>query len=191
MYKFGSKQVFPLIIIAVITIYSLFPLVSHFKTSIVDRADGLLIVWILNQTIQKIPHDLVHVFEGNMFYTNIHVLAFSVLLIPSAILSAVPVWLTGEPIVAYNFALVFAQFATMSIVYLWWHSVTKNSISSLLGSIVFGLSQIRMHYRAHLQVFNLTWILGAGFMFWMFGQTKKKIFIFIRDTFGYPSLGES
>ena len=58
----------PLLLVVVVSIYSVFPSVANFKNSLIYLGDDVLITWILNQNIQKIPYSLGDLFQGNIFF---------------------------------------------------------------------------------------------------------------------------
>ena len=140
------------IIIAVVALWSVWPAVrSPFNTLTIGNED-ILIVWMLNQNIQKIPDNLHSIFQGNILYPYKNTKAYLDLLVPSSIVSSIPVKITDKPLLAYNFTLFFGQIATMLIIFLWWKELTGQTWPALIGATALGLSQIRMHYFVHLQM---------------------------------------
>jgi len=167
------KSALVIFAILVISIWSVWPVIRDIKTAVSDSGDSILIVWILNQTIKKIPNNLGNIFQGNIFYPYKNVMAYSELLIPSAILSYIPVKILGEPAVAFGWTLIFGQIATMLVIYFWWFDLSKDRTSSLIATLALGLSQIRMHYTSQLQMWGMQWWLISVFLLYKFLKSKK------------------
>ncbi len=185
------RRMLPVILLILVALWSVWPVVRNFTNSLTHGHEDLLIVWILNQTIQKIPYDLVNIFQGNIFYPNIDVMAFSDLLVPSAIVSWLPVYLTKQPVVAYNFSLIFGQALTMLVVYFWLKEMTRNKWAAFLGASALGLSQIRMHYHVHLQMWMMQWWLVSAWMIWKYRNTSKLKYLYIAGLFVAIQVWES
>jgi hypothetical protein len=189
--KLKSSNFLPLLLVFVVALWSVWPVLGNFTNSLTHGHEDLLIVWILNQTIQKIPQDLGNIFQGNIFYPNVDVMAYSDLLVPSAILSWLPVYLTKQPVVAYNFSLIFGQVLTMLVIYFWFKEMTKSKWAAFLGASALGLSQIRMHYYVHLQMWNMQWWLVSAWMIWKYRNTSKLKYLYIAGLFVVIQVWES
>lgn len=177
-----KKALFPALII-LIALWSVRGVLTDPGGMVLDKEDGLLITWILNQTIQKIPTDLGNIFQGNIFFPYKNTLAYSDLLIPSAILAYLPTRLSGEPLVAYNFSIVFGQVATLLVLYFFFKDVSKDSLSSFIATLAVGLSQIRFHYPVHIQMWSMYWSILSIWMIWKYFASKKYKFIYLSAVF--------
>lgn len=165
------------------TIYSTYPVFLSPERTITDRFDGIFITWTINQTIGKIPHNLGNVFEGNIFYPEKHTLAFSDLFVPEAVLSVVPVQFLGEPLLAFNINFILSQFLLFTLTFVFWKKLTKDTSASMIAALALGLSQIRFHYTAHLQMWASHWWLLALYFFYNFLETKRRKSIFLASSF--------
>lgn len=163
----------PLLLVVAVSIYSVFPSVANFKNSIIYLGDDVLITWILNQNIQKIPNDLGNLFHGNIFLPIKNTILFSVVLFPSSIIGYLPVKITGSYVSAFNAAHIFGQITSMVIAYFWFKEMFKDRWAAAVGSIALGLSQIHMIFVAHLHVWNMQWWLTALWMIWRFTKNGK------------------
>lgn len=185
-----KSWVFPIIIIAV-AMWSVWPAVRSAFDSLTIGNEDILMVWILNQTIEKIPGNLANIFQGNIFYPYQNVMAYSDLLIPSAFLSSIPVKITAQPLLAYNLTLILGQILTMLVVYLWWKELTGKTWPAVLGSIALGLSQIRLHYFVHLQMWVMQWFLISVWMIWKYRKTEQVKYLFVAGLFFAVQVWES
>lgn len=171
-------RAFPYIFLTVVSLWSLWPTVANFKTSLPLGHEDLILTWIINQNIQKIPHDVGNIFNGNIFYPYKNTLAYSDLFFPSSLISFVAVKISGSFLAGFNFALILGQFLTLFILFFWLKEITKNNQASLLGTIVFGLSQIRMHYFVHIHTFILQWFILSGYFIWKFSVTNRVRYLY-------------
>ncbi len=184
------KSWFPIIFIIAVALWSVWPVIVSPHDSLVAGDEDVLITWILNQTIQKIPNRLSEIFQGNIFHPFKNTMAYSVLLIPSALLGLIPAKLTGFPVLAFNTAFIFGQVLTMLVTYLWFKEMTKNTLASLLGSIILGLSQIRFHHIVHLQMWTMQWWLISGWMIWKFSKYGKIRHLYLSAIFAVIQIWE-
>jgi hypothetical protein len=185
------KRILPVILLIIIALWSVEPTVRNITTSLSLGHEDLQLTWMLNQTIQKIPNNLNNIFQGNIFYPHQDVMAFSDLFIPSAFLSWLPVYLTGEPVSAFNFSLIFSQVVSMLVIYFWFKEMTKSKWAAFLGATVLGLSQIRMHYYVHLHTWIMQWWLISVWMFWKYRNTSKLKYLYIAGLFVAIQVWES
>ena len=185
------KKILPYLLLLIISIWSVWPAVRSPLDTLTQGNEDILAVWILNQTIQKIPDNLGNIFQGNIFFPFQNTMAYSELFIPSALLSSIPVKLTGSPFLAYNFTLFIGQFLTMLVIYLWFKELTGKNWPAALGAIALGLSQIRIHYFAHLQMWSLQWFLASVFLIWKYRKTEQIKYLFFAGLFFVIQIWES
>jgi signal peptidase I len=191
LYMRRLKYALPCCLIVVVTFWSLLPILKDPFHNVSGVVDSGLIVWVINQTVLKIPSDIGNIFNGNIFYPYKNTLAYSDMLIVSAILSYLPVKITGEPVFANTFTLVSGQILTITIIYLWWREISGNTWSSLIAALSFGLSQIRFVYSAHLQMWNMQWFLLSAYFFWKFDRSKKRYLFYLALLFAVIQAWES
>ncbi len=148
------------ILLILLALIFTWPLVLNLNTLILNKQDGLLITWILNWNISH-PFD----YNTNIFYPFKNTLAFSEVMFPLAFLTAIPVKIFQEPLLAYNLSFLLALVLTPLSMYL----LLKN----VLIALIFTYSPIFLGYTAHLQLLNF-WpvILAIYFLinkkFWLF-----------------------
>lgn len=186
-----SKKYLPLAIVLVVSIYSVFPVIKNINTSLVLGHEDLLLTWIMNQNIQKIPNDLINLFDGSIFYPYKNTIAYSDVFLPSSLLTYIPVKVTGNPLIALNLSLIIGQIATTLILYVWLKELTNDKYASVLGSTVFGLSQIRMHYFVHIHTFILQWFIASCFFIWKFRKEAKVQYLYAASIIAVIQFWES
>ncbi len=178
-------------VLVIISIYTLFPIIKNLGTVSVGQGDVLLITWIINQNIQKIPKNLLQIFEGNIFYPFKHVIAYSELFIPSSLTSYIPFKLFNLPTVAFNSSLIFSQIVTLLVIYFWFLEMTRDKIASLTAVIAFGLSQIRMIFYPYLQMFAMEYFLLSSWMVWKYKTYEKPKYLIFASLFAAIQIWES
>jgi len=141
--------------------------------------DGILINWIINRSGKNLYG--LHsgraelLFGGDIFYPYTNVLAYSDMFMLTA-LWAYPLgrwW--GDLRIVSGLVMVVGQAMTMTICYFWWRRITKSNWGAVVGTVAFGLSQIRFEYQVHMQMWNLVNLLTAGWLMaeWVEGKYKK------------------
>ena len=170
-----------ILLVVVVAIWSVWPVVLRPGRVADFGKDGELIIWIVNQSIQKLHFGNTwgregSFFDGNIFYPYKNVLAYSDMFIVSAFWGMVPVWLTGDPAAVSGAIMTLGQVLTMLIVYLWWRQMTGKKWAAMVGVIALGLSQIRWHYQVHLQMWSMQYWLVASWLVisWLEESKRKK-----------------
>ncbi len=115
---------------------------------IIDLQDGLLITWVLNWSIAH-PFD----FNANIFYPYQNTLAFTDTSLFLAFLTAIPVKIFNQPVLAYNISILTALVMTPFAVYL----LTK----SFVPGLIFTYSPLFMGYLGHPQYLNFWPVIFA------------------------------
>ncbi len=139
--------------VIIISLVSVWPMVINPSRVPNYGTDGELLIWIMNQK---------KLFDGNIFYPYKNTLAYSDRMLLSQFTSRLSVLLTGNPGVAFGVNLVLGQVLTLVIIYLFWVYEFKNPATAVMGVAAFALSQIRMEYQVHLQMWNMQyWLLGT------------------------------
>jgi len=187
MEKIGKKitgEIAAILLVLGVAVWSVWPMVQN-PSRVADYGkDGELIVWIINQNVQKLfpqNSDNVRVterqrwgvFDGNIFYPYKNVLAYSEMFWPTSILTAIPSLVTKNPAVAFGWAMTLGQVATVIIVYGWWREMTGNKWAAAVSAIALGLAQFRWHYQVHLQMWGMEWWLLGLWLFWRWMKNGK------------------
>jgi hypothetical protein len=168
-----TKKSIPYLILLILSLSAIYPFIGHLKGVAVDDADSLLMIWIYNQNIQKIPGNLINLFQGNIFYPYKNIMAYSDLHFLSSLLAYISVKLTKEPSVSLSSAFIFGQLLTATVVYKWWEELTKDKWAAALGALALTVSQIRLGYPAHMQMWNMQYFIFSAYMYWKYRKVKK------------------
>ena len=175
-----EKKIVPLIIVIFFAVASVWPVFKNLGTVGDFGTDGELIVWITNQTIQKVTGNFrefergnFSIWSGNIFYPYNNILGYSDLFMISALWAIIPVIVTGNPAVTAGVGLLVGQILTMIISYFWFKEMSLNRWAAAVSAVAFGWAQVRWHYQVHLQMWNMQYFLGSAFCFWKFIKTNN------------------
>lgn len=168
-----DRYLLALIIFAASSIYITFPLVLHIGDLATSTRDELLISWIQASVIKNLLQNPLGLFNGNIFFPYANTLAYSDLHFTSAIFSSLPVWLTGQPITAINFTLIFSLFALGFAAFLLTYHVTHDVFASIFAGLLIQFSPTTLDKNVHVQILAIEWVLLAVLFWLIFLKTKK------------------
>ena len=182
---FGIKKLAPIVVILAVALWSVWPAVVN-PSGVADfGSDGWFINWVMNRQRKNVSDyirnprlDFEDIFQGNIFYPNKNVLAYSELFTLSGLTAYITGFLSEEPGVVSGAILVLGQVATMLVIYLMWSDLTKNEWASAVGTVAFGLSQIRWEYQVHLQMWGMQyWLLSSWLLSsWLVDKKHWKLY---------------
>lgn len=170
------------------TVYITFPLIFNLSKLTTGFGDELLIAWIQNHGIYSIFHNPASLFNGNIFYPYQNTIAYSDLFLVSSLISAIPVYVLKEPIVAVNFtflsSLVMLGFSVFALSYY----LSKNFMSSVISGLLIIFSPVVLDKKVHLQILTIYFVPLSIMFFTHFIKTKKSkwlaisMFLFVLQT---------
>ncbi|HUK12919.1 MAG TPA: discoidin domain-containing protein [Thermoanaerobaculaceae bacterium] len=141
------------VILAALAIAMTWPLVAHLGSALTDAGDPLLNTWIMAWDVHKLSAgSLAGFFEANIFFPNHRTLAYSEHLLPQALAGAIPMLVSGNPVLAYNLVLLLAFASSGFAMYLLALRLTGSRAASIFAGIVFAYSPFMMSHLPHLQV---------------------------------------
>jgi hypothetical protein len=112
-------------------------------------------------------------FDGNIFYPYRNVLAYSDMFFVTGLWTYPIIQLTHNPGIVNGLAMAAGQLVTMLFMYWWWLKLSHNQWASMVGVMAFGLSQIRMEYQVHVQMWELQYTLIATWLIITWLEDKK------------------
>jgi hypothetical protein len=137
----------------IITLVMTYPLALRLGSSLRDMGDPLLNAWILSWDIDQIVHlNTSGFFDANIFYPQKKTLAYSEFLIPQA-LAVLPVkLLSGNPVLAHNFAVLLAFLTTGLGMFFLARYLTRNSLAAATAGLIFAFSPFMFGHLYQVQV---------------------------------------
>lgn len=142
-----------LLVFLILTAIFTFPLVAHLHNGVVgDAGDPLLNTWIITHDIRAVFASPGGFFQGNIMYPARDVITYSEHLLPLAMLAAPIYWLSGNPILAYNFLLFFGFVFSAFGAYLLVRYLTGNRWAGIVGGLFFAFVPYKISQVTHLQI---------------------------------------
>ena len=150
--KKSNEYIMVLALFIIFTIVFTWPLALHPTSSIPgDYGDPLLNTWILAHDARSFtsPGSL---FQGNIMYPARDVITYSEHLFSMAVVAAPVYWLTGNPILAYNFLLLFGFVLSAFGMYLLLRYLTGNRWAGLAAGVFFAFVPYKISQITHIQI---------------------------------------
>ena len=158
------RRFFSPIVLAAAAVYFLltaaltWPLILH-PASLVpnDLGDPLLNTWILSWDARVMP--LTHAWwNGAQFYPVEGTLAFSEHLLGLTVFTTPVIWVTGNPLLAYNVAFFLTFVLSALSAYYLALTISGRHDCAFLAGLAFAFAPYRMAQFAHVQVLSAYWM---------------------------------
>lgn len=135
----------------VLTLVMTYPTALRMGSSVADAADPLFNTWVIAWNARSLTTgNLQGLFDTNIFYPAPNTAAYSEFLIPQSLIAAPVLWISDNPILAYNVALLAAIVTSAFGAYLLGAYLTDR-IGGLLAGIVFAFNPFMMNHLTHVQ----------------------------------------
>lgn len=149
---------FALLLFFVCTVVFLYPYSFYASNTVSDAGDPLLNIstlWRVQQHLAK--GEILDLYEAAYFYPRENVLAYSEIMLPTAIISWPVAAISGNPVLSYNFAFFLAYFLTALFTFLLVKRLTGSPVAGIVSGLLFAFCQWRIHRPAHLQLLTNQW----------------------------------
>jgi len=136
-----------------------YPIAFKAGSAVTDTGDPLLNSWILAWDVKKIVSgEITDLFNANIFYPYKKTLAYSEHMFSNALIALPVTVITGNPLLAYNFVLLFSFFMSGFGMYLLGQYLTGSAAAGIVAGITFAFSPFMFDHLPHLQVISAGWI---------------------------------
>lgn len=147
-----------LLVSIVLSLLLTYPLSAHLATAVEDRQDALLNVWIMAWDGHQLLADPLHLFDANIFYPYPRTLAYSELLLGSALLALPLTAASGNPVLGYNAVLLLSFVLSALGTYLLVLKLTRSPAAGLVAGLAYAFSAYRMTNLAQGQLLTAQWM---------------------------------
>jgi len=138
-----------------LTVLVTYPTALKMGSTVRDPGDPLLNTWILAWDIHKIlSGDIWNLFNANIFYPHTRTLAYSEHLFPQALIGLTVMLISGNPILTYNFVLLFSFVTSGFGMYLLARYLTNNTFAGVIAGIIYAFSPFMFSNLGHLQIIS-------------------------------------
>ena len=136
-----------------------YPLLAEIEDALPnDLGDPMLNAWILAWDADRIRHGFSGLWDAPNFFPYPRSLTYSEHLLGIAVFSAPIQWISGNPILAYNAAVVLSYVLAGAGMYLLAGSVTGSRVAAVVAGVAFACLPYRVAQLAHLQVLMYAWM---------------------------------
>ncbi len=138
----------------------LWPLPTRMSTHMLGDpfGDPLLNAWILAWDADRMRHGLQGLWQAPMFYPAPDTLAWSEHLLGIAVFFAPVYWLTANPVLVYNIALLGSVVLAGMGMYLLTRDLTARSDAAWIAGLLYCCLPYRVAHLPHLQVLYAGWM---------------------------------
>lgn len=146
-----------MLLLFILTAIMTFPLVTDLGGSIRDPGDPLLNSWIMAWNVKQLTAlEVSGYFDANIFYPSQRTLAYSEHLFPQSLVAALPLLVSGNPVLAHNLVTLVSMLVTAYGMYLFSFHLTRDPVASVTAAAVFAFCPFMIGHLQHVQ------LLAAG-----------------------------
>ena len=143
---------------ALLTLAYTWPLPLHMRSVVPnDLGDPLLNTWILAWNARTLPLT-AEWWNAPQFAPLPGVTAFTENLLGLLPITAPVIWITGDPLLAYNFAFLLVFPLCALAMYALVFTLTRSHAAAFVAGLAFAFAPYRISHFAHLQVLSSYWM---------------------------------
>jgi hypothetical protein len=157
------RKLFPafFLLYAALTLVMAYPYSLHPAAGVLTiGTDTDLYIWALGWDVHAFLHHPFSIFDANIFYPFKHTLAYSENVLGSAILAAPIIWVTGNPMLAFNLVALLSIPLSAYGAYVLARRLGVSQAAAVLCGLIFGFASPRF---LRLDQFHLTTIQWVPF----------------------------
>jgi hypothetical protein len=158
--------------LALVAVFT-WPLVTDLGRLLPSGMDPRLFSWVLLTVFRNLVTQPALLFHGNAFYPVGNTLALAEPLLVPALLAGPVFWLTDNPVLAYNVALLvfwaFSGWAAYAVGY----ALTQHHPAAFVGAMIFTFAPYRMDHYREFQMEMAFGIPLAVFLLVRFLETQR------------------
>jgi hypothetical protein len=144
---------------ACLALLATWPLVLHLGRALPgDLGDPLFSSWLLGWDADRLRHGLRGFWDAPILYPSRQTIAFSEHMLGIAMFVAPIIWLTANPILAYDVAFLLTFIVAGCGMYLLARKLTGRRDAAFLAGLMFTWSPMRALHVSHLQVLAWGWM---------------------------------
>jgi hypothetical protein len=141
-----------------LTVVVTWPQAFHMRTQVVAHEDTLLSMWRLGWIAHALKADPAHLFDGNIFYPNVHTLAYSDATLLEGVVAAPWLWAHANPVLVYNLLLLGGIVSSGVGMFVLVRHLTKNPDAALVSAAIFTIAPYRIEHFMHLELQWTVWM---------------------------------
>jgi hypothetical protein len=146
------------------------PQLRHLATHAPGHQDVFFNLWRLRWIAHALATSPASLFNGNQFYPEAGVLAYSDALLVEGFLAAPLLWLGLPPMLVHNLALLGAIVASGLGMYTLARHFSGSTAGGLAAGLVFAFAPYRFDHYMHME---LQWVMWSPWAFWALQRTLE------------------
>ena len=154
--RFRFYSVYALGLVALFTLLTLgmtYPQVRYLGSAVTfDEGDPLFSAWRLAWVAHQLPRDPQHLFDGNIFYPERGVLAFSDSMLFPALMAAPLHWIGVPPLLVYNIMMIAGFALSGAAMFVLVRSLTRHTGAAFIAGFIFAFLPYRYMHYSHLEL---------------------------------------
>ncbi len=151
------------------------PLATNLGGALFDRSDATDTTWRMGSIARQLLNDPLHLYASNTFYPLKQNLQLDELVVGDGLLFAPVVWLSGNPVLAYNL-LILSNFALSGFaMWLLVRHLTGSSGAGLVAGMIYAFSPWHQAQFAHGGLGAQAWMVFALYFLILFTQQPKAL----------------
>ncbi|MEO5952126.1 MAG: hypothetical protein ABIQ44_06590, partial [Chloroflexia bacterium] len=160
-----NKGWFVALLFFIATIAYLWPQATHMATTLPDGLDSTDTARQLGEIAHNLLHDPMYIYNSPGLYPLNNDLALNELLIGQGIVIAPVIWLTGNPILAWNILTFLSFFLSAIAAWLLVRRFTGSSLAGIAAGITYAFSPWHYGQYGHLGIMAIPYmVLGLYFL---------------------------
>ena len=164
---------FSLLAFALATIAFTWPLAANLSGTLFDLGDPVDSSWRLGSMAYQLLHNPWQLYQSPTLYPVPNVLTLDELLTGNALLTAPLIWLTNNPVLAFNL-LVFASYVLSGwAAYLLTRQLTNSVGAGLVAGTIFTFSPWHYAQHGHLGIGATEWMVFALYFLLLFLENRS------------------
>jgi hypothetical protein len=122
-----------------------------------DAGDPLHLAWVMAWDAHALAHQPLAIFDSNSFHPYRHSLAFADHLLPEALMVAPVQWLSGNPVLASNLAVLLALTLSALAMLALLVDVTGCWPAAFLGGLAYAFNSFTLQELPRVHVLSVEW----------------------------------
>jgi len=143
---------------SLLTIILFLPFSLHLTDGALNTIDPLFYAWNLSHNADSFMGGIPAMLNTNIFYPLTNTIAYSDTLWAQSLLTNPIIWLTHNPLLAQNIAILISFPLSAIFFYLLAHYLTGNTLAAAIGGIFFAFSYPRLAQIGHLPMITSQWL---------------------------------
>jgi hypothetical protein len=167
-WAFFRSGWFAFVFFLVVTAGFLWPQVTHMATMLPEGVDSVDTARQIGEIAHNLLHNPLHIYDSPGLYPLNNDLALNEVLVGQGIAIAPVVWLTGNPVLAWNIVTFTSYFLSALAAWLLVRLATGSTLAGIVAGIIYGFSPWHYGQAGHLGDVAIQYMVFALFFLALF-----------------------